>query len=256
MSARNRAARSKRAGVVGPMSVTRPVRSSTASVTVLPGATFRSTKAARPRAISMRETSSAAAAVCEAGALSRFPADRKSSMFIAPSGVRSTVTVTPSRTIARTSTRRESSGQKATLTDTRSAESRAGDSKPALLWTTIFSTRAPGPERIWIRMDPISTLRWRLCSAAAITRARSASSETKKGSARTSRTRKPTMAAAMIDRRRTVGDMRGGGSKFPANGRMSRTRPVMLEGQEALWASSRSRNRRSASFVTSDRARR
>ena len=76
-SARNRAARSKRAGVVGPMSVTRPVRSSTASVTVLPGVTFRSTKTARPRAMSMRETSSAAAAVCEAGALSRFPAGQK-----------------------------------------------------------------------------------------------------------------------------------------------------------------------------------
>jgi hypothetical protein len=115
------------------MSVTRPVRSSTASVTVLPGVTFRSTKAARPRAMSMRETSSAAAAVCEAGPLSRFPADKKSSMFVAPSGARSIVTVTPSRTIALTSTRRDSSGQKATLTDTRSAESRAGDSKPALL---------------------------------------------------------------------------------------------------------------------------
>ena len=141
------------------MSVRRPVRSSIASVTVFPGETLRSTKTARPRSISMRETSSAAAAVREAGALSRFPAERKSSMFSAPSGPRSTVTVTPSRTIARTSTRRDSSGQKATLTETRSAETRAGDSKPAVLWTTNRSTRAPGPERIWMRMAPISTLR-------------------------------------------------------------------------------------------------
>ena len=47
-------------------------------------------------------------------------------MFSVPSGSRSIVTVTPSRTIAVTSTRRDRSGQKATLTDTRSAETRAG----------------------------------------------------------------------------------------------------------------------------------
>ena len=80
--------------------------------------------------------------------------------------------------MARTSTRRDSSGQNATLTETRSAEMSAGDSKPAVLWTTNLSTPAPGPERIWIRIAPISTLRWSDCSAAAITRARSASSET------------------------------------------------------------------------------
>ena len=69
-------------------------------------------------------------------------------MFRAPSGLRSTVAATPSNTTFRTTTRRESKGQKATLTDTRSAIRSIGLPHPGLFRTTTFSTPTPRPERI------------------------------------------------------------------------------------------------------------
>ena len=83
------------------------------------------------------------------------------------------------------------SGQKASFTETRSAVRSAGVCQPGPLRTTTPSAPAPRPEKIWRRIAFASTFRCSADSAAATSRVRTASKDTREGKSRDHRDQEP-----------------------------------------------------------------